>query len=281
MIHFPERNLKFGISDAHTYYWIHNMNAMGNLRSDITSNHPIALSFEKDGQLTYVAHNYSEIPINVTFSDGYQLYVDPRSMGTNRGSNITGVISSEFYQAYVNGSVNLNVDSETQNITRVEFFNGSELLGEDISYPYNFTAHNLTLGSHDFYAKVYSGLDFGLTNVITIQVGEQLPYQDNIASIPGIIEPGKFDYYQGGVGQNISYFDNTLSNNGTYRMDEYVDVEYNGESEGPTLGWIESGEWVEYTISVEEPGYYDLSYRYASDIPNGGGPFFLESMELR
>jgi hypothetical protein len=57
-------------------------------------------------------------------------------------------------------------------------------------------------------------------------------------------------------------------------MDEYVDVEYNGESEGPTLGWIESGEWVEYTISVEEPGYYDLSYRYASDIPNGGGPFF-------
>ena len=273
---FPERNLKFGISDAHTYYWIHNMNAMGNLRSDLTSNHPIALSFEKDGQLTYVAHNYSENPINVTFSDGFQLYVEPRSMGTNRGSDITGIISSEFYQAYVNGSVNLNVDSEIQNISRVEFFNGSEVLGEDMSYPYNFTAHNLPLGSHDFYAKVYSGLDFGLTNVITIQVGEQLPYQENIASIPGIIEPGKFDYYQGGVGQNVSYFDNTVSNNGTYRMDEYVDVEYNGESEGPTLGWIESGEWVEYTISVEEPGYYDLSYRYASDIPNGGGPFFLE-----
>ena len=53
------------------------MNAMGNLRSDITSNHPIALSFEKNGQVTYVAHNYSEIPINVTFSDGYQLYVNP------------------------------------------------------------------------------------------------------------------------------------------------------------------------------------------------------------
>ena len=86
----------------------------------------------------------------------------------------------------------------------------------------------------------------------------------------------KFDYFQGGVGQKISYFDNTVSNNGTYRLDEYVDVEYNGESEGPTLGWIESGEWVEYTIRVEEPGYYDLSYRYASDISNGGGPFFLE-----
>ena len=69
--------------------------------TDLTSNHPIALSFEKDGQLTYVAHNYSENPINVTFSDGFQLYVEPRSMGTNRGSDITGIISSEFYQAYV------------------------------------------------------------------------------------------------------------------------------------------------------------------------------------
>ena len=154
---YPEGILKFGISDAHTYYWIHNMNAMGSLRSDITSNHPIALSFEKDGQLTYVAHNYSENFINVTFSDGHQLYVEPRSMATNRGSNITGVISSEFYQAYVNGSVHLNVDTETQNISRVEFFNGPELLGEDMSYPYNLTANNLTLGLHDFYGKVYSG----------------------------------------------------------------------------------------------------------------------------
>ena len=36
---------------------------------------------------------------------------------------------------------------------------------------------------------MYSGLDFRLTNVITIRVGEQLPYLDN-SSIPGIIEPG-------------------------------------------------------------------------------------------
>ena len=75
------------------------MNAMGNLRSDVTSNYPIALSFEKDGQLTYVAHNYSGNPINVTFSDGYQLYVEPRSMGTNRGSDITGIISSAFHSS--------------------------------------------------------------------------------------------------------------------------------------------------------------------------------------
>ena len=76
MIHF-QKGIKVGISDAHTYYWIHNMNAMGNLRSDITANHPIALSFEKDGQLTYVAYNYSEIPINVTFLMGINFMLIP------------------------------------------------------------------------------------------------------------------------------------------------------------------------------------------------------------
>ena len=273
---FPERSLKFGISDAQTYYWIHNMNALGNVRSDVTSDHPIALSFIKDGQPTYIAHNYSNNPLSVTFSDGFELFIEPRSMGTNRGSDITGEISSEFYQAYMNGSIQLDVTSEIQNITRVEFFNGPELVGEDISFPYSFLASNLPVGMHDFYGKIYSGLDFGLTNIINIQVGEQLPYEESVVNIPGTIEPGKFDFFQGGVGQNISYFDNTISNNGSYRLDEYVDVEYFGETEGPTLGWIESGEWVEYTIHVEEPGFYDLAYRFASDLPSGGGPFYLE-----
>ena len=38
----PQREIKFGVSDAHTYYWIHGMNALGRLRSNIHSNHPIS-----------------------------------------------------------------------------------------------------------------------------------------------------------------------------------------------------------------------------------------------
>ena len=245
---FPERNLKFGISDAQTYYWLHSMNTLGQLRSDVTADYPIALSFNNNGQLTYVAHNYSNSPISVSFSDGFELYVGPYDMATNRGSDITGYISSDFYQAHENGNITLYVESDNQNTTRVEFYDGSILLGEDNSYPYEFTAQNLSLGIHDFYGKVFSGTEFGLTNVIDIQVGEQVPYENNPVNIPGIIETGKFDAFEGGVGQNISYYDNTQANQGTYRPEEYVDVEYSGDAEGPTLGWIEAGEWVEYSI---------------------------------
>ena len=273
---FPERELKFGVSDAQTYYWLHNMNALGQLRSEITADHPIALSFNNSGQITYVAHNYSNSPINVTFSDGFVLNVEPNAMSTNRGSSITGNIFSDFYQAHEGGNVTLYVESASQNLSRVEFYDGSIMLGEDNSYPYEFNAQNLSLGIHDFYGKVFSGTEFGLTNVIDIQVGEQVPYEYNPVNIPGIIEPGKFDAFEGGVGQNISYYDNTQANQGTYRPEEFVDVEYSGDAEGPTLGWIEAGEWVEHSIIVAEPGYYNLEYRYASDIPSGGGPFFLD-----
>ena len=277
----PDRILKFGISDAQTYYWLHSMNALGQYRSEITANWPIAASFNKNGQITYVAHNYREEPLLVSFSDGYQLTVNPGEMGTNRGETIIGSIQTDFDQSYINGSALISFESQNQNITRVEFYDSGNLIGEVTSPPFDFTAQNLSLGTHNIYGKMFSGSEFGLTNFITIVVGDQVAYNNSENNIPGTIEPGKYDFFEGGLGQNISYFDNSLNNEGTYRTDEYVDVEYSGNTEGPTLGWIDPGEWVEYSVNVLTAGYYDLEYRYASDIAGGGGPFYLEINEQK
>lgn len=93
--------------------------------------------------------------------------------------------------------------------------------------------------------------------------------------IPGIIEAGDYDAFEGGIGQNITYVDSSQNNEGDYRTDEYVDAT-NDTSEGKTLGWITAGEWLEYSIDVQTPGKYNLEIRYASGNPNGGGPFYLE-----
>ena len=37
----PNRALKFGISDAQTYHWLHSMNALGQIDASITSDYPI------------------------------------------------------------------------------------------------------------------------------------------------------------------------------------------------------------------------------------------------
>jgi hypothetical protein len=121
---------------------------------------------------------------------------------------------------------------------------------------------------------MYVGSQYELSNPLEIRVGEQTPYQGEINQVPGIIQAGNYDEFEGGNGQNISYLDLSNGNNGDYRTDEYVDSELN-TNEGATVGWIDSGEWLEYTIAIQQSGYYNLSFRYASGNSNGGGPFRL------
>ena len=84
--------LEAGNTKAHTYHWIHNFNAIGHVDRNVTSNHPIYAVFNKDGNRTYVAYNYGNFPITVSFSDGKTMNVPPRSMATSTGKD-TGEIT--------------------------------------------------------------------------------------------------------------------------------------------------------------------------------------------
>lgn len=272
---YPNRTLKFGISDAQTYHWLHAMNALGRVDASITANYPIAAAFKLNGEITYVAQNYSNSAITVTFSTGYQLEVPARKMVTSKDCKVSGVLTSSFNQAYVGGSIKLSLTVTEGTPTKVEFMDGTTSLGTLSELPYSINATNLTLGLHNFYAKVYDGSKFNVTNSVEVQVGNQLPYEGTAWSIPGTVEAGKYDYFEGGVGQNITYLDATQENSGDFRMDEYVDAG-NDVTEGATVGWIASGEWLEYTVNVAQQGLYSFNFRYASGNVNGGGPFRLE-----
>ncbi len=272
---YPGRNLKFGVSDAQTYHWLHAMNALGQVDASVTANYPIAAVFKKNNEKTYVAHNYSNAAITVTFSDGYQLQVPARRMVTSKDSNARGTLASSFNQAAVGGSVQLNLTVTEGTPTKIEFMNGNTSLGVVNSTPYTFNATNLGLGVHSFYAKVFENEKFNTTNSVLVTVGEQKPYGGIISEIPGTIEAGKYDYFEGGIGQNIAYLDLSPTNAGDFRMDEAVDAKTIA-GEGATVGWIDTGEWLEYTVNVAEAGLYSFTFRHASGNANGGGPFRLE-----
>ena len=271
---YPERSLKYGISDAQTYHWLHSMNVLGNVDSSYTADYPIAATFKKNGEIIYTAHNYNNIPITVTFSDGYMLEVPAHKMATSKDIALTGILSSNFPQAFANGTVELSVEVDGGTSTKIEFFDGEELLGEVTMEPYIFSATSLNVGVHGFYARVYDGTDFNLTNLTSVMVGRQLPYIGSAISLPGIIEAGLYDKFEGGNGQGISYSDASINNEGGFRPNEYVDA-VNDPVEGATVGWIATGEWLEYSIQVQQAGFYSLDFRYASGNENGGGPFHI------
>ncbi|MEL0455313.1 glycosyl hydrolase [Flavobacteriaceae bacterium SZ-1-7] len=271
----PDRVLKFGISDAQTYHWLHAMNAMGQLDASITANYPIAAVFNNGGDKTYVAHNYSDAPITITFSDGFMLDVPPNSMATSKDVGVAGTISSDVYQTSENGVANLSTVTTGSGITKVEFYNDGTLLADDTTAPYEYNTGNLALGIYNMYSKIYTSSGFAVSNIITIQVGDQVPYSGTPSTIPGTIETGHYDIFEGGSGQNIAYFDASIGNNGDFRTSEDVDA-VSVVYEGDTVGWISNGEWMEYTIDVETTGCYNVDIRYASGNTGGGGPIYFE-----
>jgi endoglucanase len=67
-------------------------------------------------------------------------------------------------------------------------------------------------------------------------------------------------------GQDVAYGDDDSDNwGGEYRPDEGVDITASSDTDGGyAVGWTVDGEWLEYSIYVPEPGFYDLSLRVAS-----------------
>ncbi|UOQ52321.1 glycosyl hydrolase [Hymenobacter cellulosivorans] len=279
---YPDRAIKFGVSDAQTYYWLHAMNALGQLDATVTANNPEAAVFIKNGQKTYVAQNYSSSPITVTFSDGYVLNVPARKLATSKDVAVAGTITANATEVAANGSVTLSVATTGSGVTGVEFFDGSTSLGTVTSTPYTKTAANLPVAIHNFYAKVYAGSLFKVTNIATVQVGKQVSFTGSPQAVPGTIEAGKYDSYPGGKGQGIAYNDASEGNQATFepaptvafRTNENVDA-VSDAAEGATVGWVDAGEWLEYTVNVSAAGTHTLAMRYAAGNATGGGPFFL------
>ena len=271
----PNRTLKFGISDAQTYHWLHTMKALGKVDATVTANYPVAAVFNDNGTKTYVAHNYSDSELVVTFSDGFQLTIPANQMKTSRDIAVSGVLTADATELNQNETVNLSLATTGTGITKVEFYKNNDLLGELTSAPFNYNLTNLQFGIYDLYAKIYTNTGFSISNIVKVQVGSQKPYGDVAHVIPGVIEAAHYDYFEGGVGQNISYYDSSVVNEGDFRTTEFVDA-ITVANEGATVGWISGGEWLEYTVDVQTSGCYNVSFRYASGNTSGGGPIYFE-----
>ncbi len=93
-----------------------------------------------------------------------------------------------------------------------------------------------------------------------------------VLTIPGKINCVDYDF----GGNNVAYSDKDFerirydqytpwNQGGQYRNDG-VDIEKSNDAQGPeySIGWIESGEWVAYSVQVASAGNYELHLRIAS-----------------
>ena len=83
------------------------------------------------------------------------------------------------------------------------------------------------------------------------------------------------DYDTGG--ENVAYHDTTPENQGmAYRLAEGVDVDAGGVMH---VGYVQAGEWVEYTVNVPTAGTYTTAFRVGSWYPELGARSIAVSVD--
>ena len=91
----------------------------------------------------------------------------------------------------------------------------------------------------------------------TITSGQQSPYR--AVTLPGRLEAENYDL----GGEGVAYHDLEAANQGkAYRPSEGVDVETKGTT--TNVGYIRTGEWIEYTVNVASTGTYTATFRVAA-----------------
>lgn len=117
-----------------------------------------------------------------------------------------------------------------------------------------------------------------------VQEDTAIPYHTQ--AIPGIVQAS--DYDMGEVG--VAYFDTDLAtyhvsggdftawNQGWQYRNDGVDIEPSTNtlnSNGYNVGWISTGEWMQYSVAVAQSAVYDVHVRVAST--SATGQFHLEA----
>ncbi|WP_321168812.1 carbohydrate-binding domain-containing protein [Salinigranum salinum] len=108
-----------------------------------------------------------------------------------------------------------------------------------------------------------SGSDFGVVAPLGNATDDQQPYDGTAPALPGEIDASHFDT----GGEGVAYHDDEPArrDDSGFRPEVGVDIEspsLGGTGDG-SIGYVEPGEWVEYTVDAE-PGTYRLALAVAS-----------------
>lgn len=117
-----------------------------------------------------------------------------------------------------------------------------------------------------------------------VQTDETIPYHGNPSEIPGLIYFSDYDlgklnhaYYDiVNATYHLSNGNFTAWNSGWSYRNDGVDIERNSDqvnSNGYHIGFVNEGEWIKYTVDIEQTAVYKAKIRVATQ--ETGGEFFL------
>jgi hypothetical protein len=115
-------------------------------------------------------------------------------------------------------------------------------------------------------ATLADGSKVEATSKIFVNI-PQTPYNGTPSAIPGKIEAEEFDF----GGEGYAYSDKDAENRNGGDRDEGVDMS------NTAIGYTQTGEWLEYTVNVEEAGEYAFEAYVASGADGTSFKLYIDN----
>jgi hypothetical protein len=178
------------------------------------------------------------------------------------------ISNKEVFPKGSNLSIEAIVGEELSEVTL--WLNDSVNLGAKTGAPYIWSDHPGISNIHDesytltLKAKDSQGVE--IHKSILIETPSQKPYpnRDEPHAVPGKIE---FEDYDSG-GEGLGYFDKTGQDLSLYEYRDSLETVDLGRN-GTVVSSLEEEEWLEYTIDVQQTGFYKLSVRHRTTVTPG------------
>ncbi|GAB3823293.1 carbohydrate-binding protein [Hymenobacter jeollabukensis] len=187
---------------------------------------------------------------------GATFYIDNlRSLTKNGATNaapsvsLTSPVSGASFAAPASIGLTASASDSDGSISKVEFYNGSTLLGTATTSPYSYTWTGVGAGNYSLSAKATDNAGAVTTSAAVSVTVSAAP---TAQAIPGKIEAESFSTQSG------TQTEATTDTGG-----------------GVNVDWFETGDWLDYSVNVAAAGQYTVDFRVAS--ANGGATLQLRN----
>lgn len=231
--------------------------------SNLASGKPVTVSSTETNTTTsVVASNVTDGNYGTRWSSAY---ADPQWVYVDLGATYDISRVKITWEAAYATAYEIQVSANATDWTTIKTVTGNTTLTNDVT----------GLTGNGRYVRIYGtarATTYGYS-VYELEVygnAPQTPYGGTAWAIPGKIEAENFD----NGGEGFAYHDLTSANTpGQYRTTEAVDIETCNEG-GYNIGYVQNGEWLEYTVNVGTAGVYILQTRVATNA--AGKSFHVE-----
>jgi len=204
--------------------------------------------------------------------------INAKSPLMNVGQYAYITASANMVEINTEATIKAKAYSENDSIAQVQVYVNDSLLSNSSGSDIELLWIPTLAGSYTFTLKVLNSADSLLFEKnCTLKAYEpSTPFRDEPIALPGILEAEDFDNGANGV----AYSDTDDNNEGgQYRTESGVDIDGNAD-DGYVVGWTASGEWLEYTVKVEEEQVMVFSARVASGLSGAAFRIYMGDTDL-